>query len=537
MNEEYLNLFVKNAAGVGIYDPLFLEMSGFRKSTIYPAGLYADAQFILPRDILTRPSMLDAGFEVTIVSGALVVYHGWVDELEDASRSGSDGTRVSCVGDWAKFMERRGLNRYWADQRLNSREWKWQDSGGGQNLASVKFNAPTPSTAFNQAQVIPSSDAWANNDVHSVIYEMPTGETIGRITCSYELQEAAQQWTLRMYNRDAAAAYWAVTASGTGTQDVTVSTGSLGNSAQIQLVANAAQTPAPDTIYGRVFDLTLYATRDHASATLGNVNAYEVALDIVDRLGVDETSISADVSEISSSLTLSLVPFISNGFEMYASQISRAAGYGDSSQNAIGYGLRPPNYAPDDKPRLFLETYPALTDYDYFTTSGEAGLSVRMNLDDVWNWIIVEYSDDDNNRVSVTPDDDANLKDTTSISAYGQREKVLRVNTSDSGTAVSYGRRYLARHKQPTYAVTRPLRVSRLRMKNGGWAPAMHIDAGKRLRISDLPDRIAQNGGSGTTFLITRADYDHTTGIATLSIGGVPDDLAIMLAQMELITP
>src|SRR6056300_1379927 len=113
--EEHITLLVKDASGNGVEDPLFLKMSDFRKSSIYPAGLYGAATFTLPRDIIKRPSMLSAGYEVTIVNGGMVIYHGWVDGLDDVSNRGRDGTQVSCVAVWAKYLERRGVERKWAD--------------------------------------------------------------------------------------------------------------------------------------------------------------------------------------------------------------------------------------------------------------------------------------------------------------------------------------------------------------------------------------------------------------------------------------
>lgn len=520
--EEYITLLVKDASGNSIEDPLFLKMSGFRRTTIYPAGLFADAQFILPRDILTRPSMLSAGFEVTIVSGGLVVYHGWVDGLDDVSNTNAEGTRVSCVGDWAKYMERRGLERRWVDDNITDRWWRVDETASGYEIGSVQRH--------NVIRVTPQNEQWVSGDQYILDYQTPTGETIKRITCDYDMvEEAGQDWKLAINN--GLTDVVSVTSTSTGSADVAVATGV----AKIIWESSGNNTPTKSgDDYGEFSNIFVYAGRDHASANTGAVfNIYELGLDIVDLLGVDETRISADTSDLSSALNLSLVPFVSNGYEMYASQLARAAGFGDSSQNAIGYGLRPPSYAPDNLPRLFLETYPDLTDYDFETSSDEVGLSVRLNLDSAWNWIAVEFTDDESEQQRVTPDDNSALKDDTSISAYGRRETVLKIGTSDLGTATAYGQRYLARHKQPTYAVTRPLRVARLRAKNGGWVPAMYIVAGKRIRFNDLPNRIAQASPTGTTFLITRADYDHESGIATLAIGGVPDDLAILLAQMQ----
>jgi len=512
-----LTLFVWNENATAVHAPLFLRMSAFKKDSQYPGGTYANAAFTLPRDILNHPSLLRAGYKVEVWDGGALIYAGFVESLEDVRRAGRQGTRVNLQGAWGWIMEKRGIERNWADNRLSTEAWDVDTSVSGAELASVDRK--------DRIRITPKAEAWTNGNFFRLTYQTPTGETVGKITNDYDMQEGGQAWDLELYN--GLAAEWNVTTSGTGSQDVDLGTAV----AQLHLYARANQTPSADgTYYGEVSDVKVFASRDHASATTGaEFNAYEMGLDIVDLLGVDTSLISSSVGSIDSSLTNEVIPFISNGHEAFGSQLARIAGFGDSSNNSIGFGLRTPFESADNLPELFLETYPDESGYEYETSVEESGIAVRLNVDDVWNYVTVEYTNRLGNTKTYTPGDDATLEDTDSQALYGLRRVKITLPLANDQIALKYGQRYLARHKEPTYAVTRPLKVTRLRAKNGGYVPASQIDAGQRLRIVDLPNEIGQAGIGGVTFLITQTQYDHDRRQVSLSIGGRPDNLALWL--------
>lgn len=522
-----ISLSVRASDGTPVYSPLFDNASRFRKTSQYPAGLYGVATFTLPGDAAAQPSALRAGHEVRVslwgreIGTLGNVYHGYVISLEPVKRGGVQETLITCIGAWGWFMERDGLERNWADTRLTTQAWARDDGAAAAEKATDDRDA--------RIRITPKGVAWTTGQQYVIAYQTPTGELVGKVTCNYDMQEGAQAWELALFN--GAADEFSITASGTGSQDVDLGTFSC----TLYFEAKANQTPTEDgTYYGEIDSLTVFASRDHASATLGTVNVYEIALDIVDRLAVDVTRISANLAGLDSTLTLSLVPFITKGYESYASILARAASYGTSAKASIGYGLRSPFLAPDDKPRLFLETYPVPTDWDYEITTDECELSLRLNLDDVFNYITVEYKDAEGIVKTITPEDDADLTDATSVAQYGTLVKKLVLPLATAVKAKNFGARFLERHKQPTYAVTQPVEVAQLRAKNGGQVPAALIDAGKRLHFTDLPNLIGQENPTGTTFLITATDYDHDRGIVRLSLGGRPDDLTVWLAQMSL---
>jgi len=514
-----LTVQVTNTSGTIVFDQNLDSVSNIKYETFYPGGLYGSASFLIPMDYISNSTNLRGGHGVKIFDGPRIVYEGKIDGLQPSNR----GIEVECIGPWAAYFEKRGIDRRWADNRLTNEAWQELDDGTGDKFTIDRRE---------RIRFTPRPEACVNTDQIRLQYTMPTGETIGRVEMNYDFQEGAQNWQYGVRDVVGSVWVWVVTISASGSQSVNL--GTARNYVQLRYISLASQTPTSDgTYYAEIDSPMIYASRDHASATLGNVSAYQVALDILDRLAVDETLISANTSGISTALTLSVKPFITNGREAYSKILSRIAEYGDSSQNAIGYGLRRSQLSGDSKPLFFLEVYPVLTDYDFMITVEDGDVQVRENTDDVWNWISVKYRDKNGRSLIVTPDDDVNLKNADSITAYGQREKTIQLQDGAQADAINYGRRYLARHKNPTWAVTKPVRVAEISTKAGAIVPGSQIESGKRLRIVDLPDR-PNAAALGVTYLITATNYDAETGICSISLGGVPDDLSVYLAQLSL---
>lgn len=530
-----ISLDVAGLDGSSIQDPLLDGAHSFRKSSQYPAGLYGPASFVVPREVGQQPTLLEIGQEIRVrlwdeeFWASDHVYHGYVQSLEEVKRGETVETRVGLVGAWGWIMETTGIERRWADTRLGRDVWVMQTSANGSELAQENRES--------RIRITPKGVAWPLNATYQLLYTMPTGELVGRVENDFDFQEAAQDWRLRLNEGDGTQ-IWSKTASASGSEANNLTTPDQVLS--LIYTALTGQTPTEGgAYYGEISNVIVYAARDHASATLGNVNAYEIALDILHRLGVDETRISANAGDLDSTLTLDLVPFITKGHENFAAILARAAGYGTSARKSIGFGLRPPFLAPDNLPMLFVEPYPTLdaVECDYEASVDDIDLSLRLNGEDVLNWIPVEYTNRLGNTKTLTPDDDADLTDADSVEQYGERrpKRPLSLPLANDQQAKNFGTRFLARHKQPTYVVTRPVTVSHLTAKNGGDVPAGLIDAGQRLRIVDLQNLIGQEGPpQGITLMITATQYDHDKGVVDLSLGGRPDNLVTWLAQMEL---
>jgi len=330
----------------------------------------------------------------------------------------------------------------------------------------------------------------------------------------------AQSWELRLRDTIGGADIWSVTATGSGSQDSTLATPR--QYLELQFISRAAQLGINNgSVYGQVSSVVVYSET-------GSINSTEIIKDIRAKF----TGINADESNIASN-TLDLTPFLTEGWERASDIANRAASFGDSSANAWAVGFLTSEYAKtfDGKGVLFYEQQPVLTDYDYVIRLDELVTPVLLRRDsgNIWNWIVVGYTDALGRQQYLTPDDDASLTDATSVSTYGQRDYVLSYGQITSTEAADLGQRFLAQYKDPKYSFSAPLLVrGNIRAKAGNPVPACRIRAGKRIKIENY---LRDLSGTGLTALISMTDYDADTQTCSITLGQ-PDSLAVRLARM-----
>jgi hypothetical protein len=238
--------------------------------------------------------------------------------------------------------------------------------------------------------------------------------------------------------------------------------------------------------------------------------------------------------------SLTLEPFMSDGQEFLTSIMLRAAGYGDSSYNAWAPLILASELSGlgDGKPVLAFRQAASIDGYDYAIRLDEDNVQLPISIDDsleaVSNWVAMNY-EGESLRYVVTPDDDANLKDTTSITAWGELHQVLDVKDSDLTRAKQWARRHLKTRKDPSYNVAEAIRVrGTIRDSDGQPVPVCQVAAGARLKIENYGADVAGVSGAGFTQLITSTNYTPANGgEITLNLG-IPDRLAIMRNQREL---
>lgn len=499
-----LSITVYSSGSTVLAEPLLRGARSIRFSSIYPGG-YEQASFFLPRN-LTGPLALALNMRIKIFYGLGLAWEGLVTNLTNDTRSG--GTQVTCTGYFGQVLARRSIRKPWADTRIDESVWVWDTTALNAEKSMMDRN--------NRLRFTPKNVEWTTGGA-KLNYTAPTGQTVKRVTFSYDLQEGAQNWSLRLLN-EAGTELWSATSSGTGTVDHTLATPD--NVVTLQFYAGATQTPASDgTIYGEASNVVVYTET-------GSINLTEITKDV--RALV--TELSAYEGEIDSN-TYSLVPFVADPLS-YADILSQAAGYGDSSYNPWSYGVWGSDLGADDKPVLFVEQQPALTDYDYIIRLDQQQMmdtTFEQGLDDLRNWIAVQYKTADGKPAWLTPDDVATHEDATSGAAYGELHEWTSVNTTDSSVATNYARRYLARHKDTQWVATSGLSITgHCATKVGVIQPAAMMRAGKRLKVANYLNDLS---GSGLTWLITRCEYDHDTRSTAIEVG-IPDNLAAILAQI-----
>lgn len=482
-------------------------------SGIYPGGLFGNCTFFVPRTI-THDWALRVSQKIVITNGIKTVWEGSVTAVSINMQGEVQGNNVTCMGYWADILMARTWRKWWADTRVGDDAWEMQEGVSGlEDLWEIEQD-------FGYIHILPKETTFANGDHIAIRYTMPTGETVKRITYDYSLQENTQQWEMLVWDVTGAAALAgsSVTATGTGSHDITLATPRQA----IELRMYARQNQVADYtkhVHAEWNNLTIYSET-------GSINLTEIAKDVRGKV----TELSSTETYIGSN-TLSLVPFISE-IDTYADILTRATAYGDSSFNAWAVGVRESDLSTDNKPVLFVEQYPALTDYDYAVSIGDAnfqpGFEAEQDISAVRNWIAVRHTNASGFQVVITPDDDANLKDTTSIAAYGERHEWLDIDTTSTTTAKNYARRFLAARKDPQWRVSSGISVvGYIRGKGGNIIPASEIRAGKRVRIENFLNDL---NGSGLTLLITGTDYDDGSETCRISVGQ-PDTLDVWLAQ------
>jgi hypothetical protein len=519
-----------NALGIEIYsgadritDPTgdLLRAENLRFRTQYPGGLYADASFYLPRDMLNYLPF-NSPRRIVIRNGQTVCYEGWVSNVAGVIDEAAQGIRVTALGAWATYLMNYNVRKRWSDQRYTEDAWSWNTTLSGAEKCTLD--------RYSRLRFTPKAVAWNVNDFAGVRYTMPPGETIKRIIFTYNLQEGAQQWRLYLRNIDTSTTEWSTDTSGAGSQDITLATPA--NVIEFRFQAAASQTPPSDgTIFGSISDLTVYSH-------LGTVDVSGVAQTCVTAIG----GLNSTTQYIASN-GYWISPFMTSGgdgYESWADVLTRAAAFGDANFDRWAVQMLESERAPtpDGKPVLAVAKFPALTDHEYVISLGDdnllAPLSISQDFDSIRNYVIVQYQDAEGKAQWVTPDDDANLKDTASISTYGRRESVLNVGHVTRAMAINAGRRQLKARKDAQWRLDAPIQVrGYIRGKAGQPVPASEIKAGKRLRIENYLNDLH---GSGLTFILSQTDYDDDSQICSLQTG-IPDEIVMPKALRYIQKP
>lgn len=494
----------------------------FRIRKVYPGGIFDYCTFSIAMRVPEK-LLITGGDVVTVKNGNVLVFEGKIVNLIPAPLRAAGVADIECVGYWHTYMELRGTNKRWVDNRITEKEWAFTTGTTGDGDQQCTLDRE------ERLRFTPKGVAWANGDYAALRYTQPFGQTTKRLKYSYDLQEGAQAWEISVWRSTDASSWTKMTslsgetyatgttctiaASGTGDIDVTLATPS--RYVELRFYARAAQTPTEDgTYYGEFSSMQVYSET-------GNINVYEIANDLRAAL-----SLSTDTTWLDSTMTASLVPnFITQDFEYYGSILKRAAGFGDSAGLPLAYGLKPSTFTTDGAPALFLETRPnpyTAKTFDYQVTKRSAQIpTLREDYDSIRNWIIVKYTDLKDRPQELTPDEEATLTDSDSTDAYGIRALVVDAGNTDAAGALLYGVRVLAHYKDPLISATGPIVAREFVANSAGIpVPASEVSPGKLLRVMDY---------SNLRGLITQTEYNDSDKTVSITLGA-PDDLPSQLA-------
>ncbi|MBU0495674.1 MAG: hypothetical protein KKA73_13190 [Chloroflexi bacterium] len=503
-----LHLYIYDASGNPILDPQG-EIASFDPPTIRTAwpGGFVDLRTSIQRPI-TRPWTVAAPLRCVCRHGLKTIFEGVIEDLAEQLRGPAESIDLAALGYHARLRSRQ-IHQRWCDMRLT----EWQRPAATPALAGYQPDLFTFDHQDRLQYLAKDGVSIANGDYVCERYMMPAGQTIKRIAFDYDLQAGAQSWGLVLYDENAGTpTLWSVAATGTGSVNHTLATPR--RYVDLLFISGAAQTGLGDgTIYGRFTNVKVYS--ETGTITGGAIVADVLAL--VSELSVDYSAITDPA--------LTLEPFLTTGWRPLADIVAQALAFGDASANTYGLCVWDSEAASDGLPQAHVSARD-ISDYDYLVRLADLEeFTSDPSLDQLYNYIIVEYRDEQGRPAWLTPTDAATLTDATSVATYGQRDYVLRVDSESATTAQYLGERYLARHKDPVYKVCMTLDWE-IPDKRGVLQPACRVRAGERIRVANYLD--------GTTFFIAATEYNAATGRLVLTPDAPPDDAAVLLAQLLL---
>lgn len=540
INELSLQIFSSGTSPIKDAASDLERISNISYSTGYPGGLYLNSSMDVPRDIV-KGWLIKGAQRLRILNGVAVVFEGQIANLDRALSVDRQMIQILGVGYWGSLLSSRRLSRYYADLRTSANVWR-ELSGADFVVEFVNIARYDEDQDNNMLRIIPQAGvAWGAADRIRLQYRAPVGESIRRIDFDYDFSEGAQVWTTKLQeNGGDETTYWSQTSTASATGQ-NIEPADSPNAIDFFLTStNAQTTPNNQSVYAELANIVVYATMNHIPAGgKDTVDLTEIVKDIRGEL----SELSTDEDLIASN-TLGLIPFVAHRFPTMADILSRASAYGDASANRWATGIRGSHLASDALPKIFSEQYPDLTaGFDYTARIDEPNMVPPFNITEgyigsdenrVWNWIIVEYTDEQGFTQFVTPDDDATLKDATSITDFGQRDFRLPIGHSTQTVAVNVGKRFLATHKDAAWSIKGPISIKNyIRGPQGQRIPAAEIRSGMRLKIESFLKDPA-TGADELIFLITRTDYNDTDQVCRMTVG-IPNSLDVYLAQRELV--
>lgn len=530
LNSITLKIFDSSGLASSQTARMISKATGIKTASIYPGG-YSLLSCFVPCDI-TTPLEFQEGCKIIAYNWGVEIWHGFITSISWVlGQSGQTGIRILSTGAFGWVLGSRKIEKWWADNRLSADVWVEPTTNWDAN-DKTRERVATVDRGDGRLRITPKPDSWPIGRWYRCVYTSPTGQTVKRVKGSHTLAEGAQNWSFQIQCLSDASFTFTMSASGSTTSDAT-----LANPSQIlflELVSGATQTPSPGdgTYYG---EINSNSTPFMVYSETGSINAYEVAKDIAALY----SELSTNYDRIDSSLNVAVEPFITQGKEAAASVLARICSYGTSAYKAIGYAIWGSQETSDGKPQLVVEPYPVLTSYEYVIDAGDprliAPIEIVKDVAGVVNWVCVRWTDGGGFEHVVTPDDDANLKDTASIALYGQREadSDLHIGLGTQTLAIQAGRALLSQKKDPRAYVSAPIKVyESMRASDGGTVAVSEVRAGQRVRLVNVADDVFNVSGTGATFVITDAEYSDDDQTLTMSCG-VPDDLAHFLASVS----
>jgi hypothetical protein len=504
-------IYVYDRSGNLVNDPTrsLKYPSGLRWETMWPKG-YGPLNCNVERGV-TEAWAVKLAHEIVVRDGQRIIYQGRLGSL--GRQLNQPGGRISIpASGWYVVLNERFIRKRWIDNAPIGR-LEWETTSDEQE----SFRIQRRENFLQVVLVDRERDRYAT-ERYRERYRAPGGTKVARVTLDWKRRTGEGAY-IGIYNIESSSTEWSV--SGTtaeGSADVSFATPT--RNFNFEIGPSAADLYNTDD-YAFVDNVVVYCQMDNFPSPTYHAN--EIIQDILYLKG-DE--ISSDYDEIGDP-GLVLSPFVTENddYESPDSIIQRAAAYGDAALNTWGLCVWDSMGASDGKPKAVFEARD-VSDYEYAIhlddleqfQDGEAE-------DELYNYVVIKYSDDKGIARYRTPDDNAGLMDQASIDEYGQREKKLDIGAGDVTRADYVGERYIAYHKEPLHKTEMAIK-GRIRTKAKEWVPCNRVRAGQRVKVIDYQ--------GGQVYFLRHTAYDADSQVLQMSPDLPLDDLAMFFAQEKL---
>ena len=494
--------------------------TGLSIETNWPGGYGAASCRVARNPALYWP--VELAYEMIIRDGDRIVYQGEIVPRVEVSPD-TQQIAIEAQG-YYNLLARRRLRKRWVDNSpVDRMRWpaaRYTTASQQEVDANKEGDRILIRGGYGAVNKTAGDDYWER-------YTAPTGNYIRRVESKYVVRTGEGMkiyWYDVTNSVEGTAVSGTYVVQGTGTLNKTLADADcLELDARWELLATDTYD---ENDRGALHDICIKFHYDsgHADYASPGYTTGEVVEDV---LLIAGDGISTDFEDIDDP-GITLTGFTTQGddFETAARVIERLTAYGDSAGDTWGFGVWDQNNASDGKPKAFLEER-SISDYEYAMRLADlVDFSDEPTLDELWNNIIVKYTDSYGQTQWLTGDDNANLTDATSVAAYGERHSPpIDIGKGDATLAASIGARYLAYHKDPLYKTSFSIQ-GEVRTKEGVWQPVGWMRAGQRIKILDYQ--------GGTTYFIRHTQYNADAQVIRIQPDLPPDDIAIFMAQRGL---
>ena len=489
-------------------------------SNAAPKG-HVEARFRLRRDDIYKGFDIKESYGVVVQDGLRVVWQGRIEGINRVTSGGDEYLDCRAVG-WYVILSERLIRKRWLDPdvlvhsrvpsaRLNDYEQNefGVEQRGNELIIRASVAADISKTAGEHYRQ--DYTMWANIDYIAFSYAGRCGEDFELNV--YDSTGVTKEATVSITN----------SAGQTGSGSVSLSS----TTDTIQIRGEIGTTDIYDqNDWGKYYDFSAKA-KYHSSHSAFGSEAYtltemvEDVLWLVDDLG---SQISGDIDDIAA-ISTALNAFTVEEFTPAAVVINRLADYSDSSNTTYFNYVWDREGTSDSLPKFELSAWD-VSDYEYIIDIDDPAVESASNEKDgrqLYNWVSVQYVDNLGRKSERTPDDNANLKDQTSIDNEYQRMYVLKIGKATATDADNIGERFIEWHKTRKWRGSVTISGD-VQTKAGGRVPVEWLRAGERYYIPQL----------GETFFIRTCSIDAEGRRATITPDLPPDNVEVVIDKLRL---